>query len=128
MSARDVIAKAAWDAHRRCESYDQYAVRILTALTSAGFRILSPDEVDAVTVEKCAEAGKAAIEDEAVDLEGIRDSYIEARTTGIHAGRRIPPDMAKTFASQFHQRADAVDKVADVVAAAIRALAEEKRP
>lgn len=38
----------------RRTSSDRKAIRTIQALTSAGFRILEPDEVDAVTVGRCA--------------------------------------------------------------------------
>jgi hypothetical protein len=47
-------------------------------------------------------------EDEARDLQEIRDSYIEARKTGTHGGRRISDEMAKQFAQQFRERSDAL--------------------
>lgn len=34
---------------------DRYASAILAALTAGGYRIVGPDEVDPVTLEKCAE-------------------------------------------------------------------------
>lgn len=46
MSARDVIAKAL--ATSRHRSADEWADAILNALTSSGYRILGPDELDAV--------------------------------------------------------------------------------
>lgn len=54
--ARDVITEAI-----PCNivyGRPQAADGILRALTTAGFRILGPDEVDPVTVEKCAEVAE----------------------------------------------------------------------
>lgn len=57
--AREIIARAAWDAHRRGGNlYVLWADRIVDALTSTGFRILGPDEIDGLTVEKCAEVAR----------------------------------------------------------------------
>lgn len=52
-------------------------------------------------------------ENEAYDLQGIRDGYIEAKTTGVHAGRKIDPKFAKACAKQFHERSDAVFMAAE---------------
>lgn len=56
--ARDVIARAlasvgAFDSEGEATVVDM-------ALTAAGYRILGPDELDPVTLEKAAEAGKEA--------------------------------------------------------------------
>lgn len=60
--AREIIAQEFRQAHRdtcypdastgECEIASSV---IVASLTAAGFRILGPDEVDPVTVEKCAE-------------------------------------------------------------------------
>jgi hypothetical protein len=39
--------------------YSPQSDAILSALTSSGYRILGPDELDAVTVEKCAEVASS---------------------------------------------------------------------
>jgi hypothetical protein len=56
----------------------------------------------------------------AADLQDTRDSYIEARRTGRHNGRRITVFMAATFAGNFRERSDAVHDCAAHVVAAIR--------
>lgn len=72
MSARDIIIAAAIEADsgpkgsrqfRKHEKeyageYGRYADAELEALTAAGYRILGPDDLDKVTVERCAEAVK----------------------------------------------------------------------
>lgn len=57
--AREIIAGAIADiypepADASYSSALNASVRAIRHLTSAGYRILGPDEVDAVTVEKCA--------------------------------------------------------------------------
>ncbi len=60
--AREIIAKWAWGTETSARGNATMALR---ELSNAGFRILGPDEVDQVTVEKCAEAvecaGRAAL-------------------------------------------------------------------
>lgn len=60
--------------------------------------------------------------DWANDLAATRDSYIEARTTGRHSGRRISEGDAAMYAGQFRERAEAVAGCADEVRTAIRTL------
>lgn len=67
--AREIIAQTFRRAHRdtcypdatsgECEIA---ASAIVAAITSAGFRILGPDEVDQVTLEKAAEAAEEQAE------------------------------------------------------------------
>lgn len=70
--------------------------------------------------EACAQVAESWLIDWAGDLQDTRDSYIEARKSGRHNGRKIPEDMAATFAGQFRERSEAVFGCADNVAAAIR--------
>lgn len=56
-SARDIIAATIPGE----DSQYQLADAILAALTAAGFRVLAPEEVDPVTVEKCAEVANAEV-------------------------------------------------------------------
>lgn len=70
----------------------------------------------------------AQFEIEAHDLSDIRDGYIEAKMTGTHGGRRIPPDMAKTFAGNFHERSDALFLAAEHVTAALASLPQSSAP
>lgn len=65
MSAREIIANAR-HSHACDGGYSvaggAAADAALAALTSAGYRILGPDEVDAVTVEKCTEVAEERAE------------------------------------------------------------------
>lgn len=99
---------------------------ILAALAAEGFSIVETGR-DPVTVEACAKVATKVLEDEAHDLESIRDSYIVARKTGKHAGRRIPDEMALQFAGDFRSRSDAVFQVLPFVVTAIRALSRSTR-
>lgn len=89
------------------------------------------DRLDALSAriqdmrERAAFAAKNALENEAFDLQEIRDGYIEAQKTGKHAGRNIAKDQAKMYAAQFHERSDAVYMAAEHAEAAIRALPTE---
>jgi len=53
--AREIIAKAVEEKLKidGFSSYEEMAEHLTQALTTSGFRILGPDEVDPVTVEKC---------------------------------------------------------------------------
>jgi hypothetical protein len=53
------------------------------------------------------------------DLAATAQTYTEAQASGRHGGRRIPADMAATFATDFSYRADAVLKAGDAVKAAL---------
>ena len=55
--AREIIAKAVEEKLKidGFSSYEEMAEHLTQALTTSGFRILGPDEVDPVTVEKAAE-------------------------------------------------------------------------
>lgn len=55
MSARDVIANRIAG-----PSAKNWADATIAALTAVGYRILGPDEIDPVTVEKCAEVAEHA--------------------------------------------------------------------
>jgi len=124
MSAREIIAKKLKD--MGVHHVDIGAGLLLSGLTAAGYRILGPDDIDPVTVERCARTGQACAESEAYDLQDIRDGYIEAITTGKHGGRSIKPEHAKEFARKFGERSDTVFMAAENVAAAIRRLSEEE--
>ncbi len=56
---------------------------------------------------------------EGADLLDIRDGYIEARTTGVHGGRKIDPNFAKECAVKFGERSDAVYMAADSLQRAV---------
>ena len=58
----------------------------------------------------------------AADLYATFEGYVEAKTSGLHAGRRIDAGNADMYAKQFRERAEAVAGSADYVATAIRAL------
>lgn len=74
--------------------------------------------------EEAAKAAKDWLDVWAADLWATFESYIEAQTSGKHAGRRIDAATAKMFAGQFREQAEAVAGCSDGVAAAIRALAK----
>jgi len=76
----------------------------------------------AAALEEAAKVAKGWLNDWANELFATRDAYIEAQSSGRHAGRRIDPSNAKMYAGQFRERAEAVAGCADEVAAAIRAL------
>ncbi|MHA6684441.1 hypothetical protein [Mesorhizobium sp. A556] len=69
MSARDVIARTIQTYLRHdnptFSGTNLFAHGVLEALTTAGYRILGPDELDPVTVERCA---AIAIEQANADL------------------------------------------------------------
>lgn len=48
------------------------------------------------------------LNNEAFDLSAIRDSYIEAKKTGLHNGRRIKPEFATACVSEFKARSDSL--------------------
>lgn len=70
--------------------------------------------------EECAQKAHDWLSEWANDLHDTFESYVEAKTTGTHGGRRIQPQMADMFAKQFRERSDAVANCADPLAAAIR--------
>lgn len=72
------------------------------------------------------EFAKRLAETEAHDLQDIRDGYIEARKSGVHAGRRIPAPMAHAFAGNFHERSDAVYQFSEQFAREIEAATLNK--
>lgn len=76
-------------------------------------------------MEEAAEVADDWLKNEAYDLSDIRDGYIEARNSGYHAGRKISDEQARSFASKFGHRSDAVYICADHVSEAIRAKARE---
>lgn len=62
MSARDVIEQALMKA-----THLPFGTRaVLEALTAAGYRLIGPDELDRVTVERCADLAKSF--DERTDI------------------------------------------------------------
>ncbi len=73
-------------------------------------------------LEEAAKAAKELLEDEGTDLQAISDGYVDALSSGVHGGRKIPRDFAKTCADRFKERSDAVYQMGGHVAAAIRAL------
>ena len=70
--------------------------------------------------ERAATRAHFWLSDWASSLAATWESYIDAKRTGIHGGRRIKPDDADLYAKQFRERAEAVGDCADQVAAAIR--------
>jgi len=48
------------------------------------------------------------LEDWGSDLEDTAEAYQEAMLSGTFNGRKIPIDMAKIYAKQFHEKAEAV--------------------
>jgi hypothetical protein len=68
----------------------------------------------------CKKTAKIVLEDEAGDLAAILDEYIKSMQTGMHKGRRLDKAAAKSYATAFAERADAVNQMADHVSAAIR--------
>lgn len=91
----------------------------------AAWQAPRPDLTDAVrekAIDDAAGAARNNLENWASDLDDTKDSYIEARRTGIHAGRRISPEMAKQFAGEFRQRAEAVQESVEHTVKAILAL------
>lgn len=76
-------------------------------------------------MEEAAKVAEEWLENEAHDLSDVRDGYIEARKSGRYEGRKISDDQARSFASEFRHRSDAVHICADYVSAAIRAKAQE---
>ena len=85
---------------------------------------LEADTAAAVATEReaCAECVKMMLEDEGISLQQISDTYRDAMVSGIHNGRKMPKDAAKSFARHFAERSDAVYQMGDHAAAAIRAL------
>lgn len=81
----------------------------------------SPDD-RAGALDRAAATASAFLAQEGDDLNEIAQGYIEARSSGRHAGRRIPEEMATSFAVQFQHRADAVLKCSQAVAGIILAL------
>lgn len=73
-------------------------------------------------IEDAAGAARHNLENWASDLDETKDTYIEAGRTGTHAGRRISPELAKQFAGEFRQRAEAVQESVDHTVKAILAL------
>lgn len=74
--ARDVIARAlasvgAFDSEGEATVVDM-------ALTAAGYRILGPDEVDPVTVERIAEFAKSEFQRNFESPVGWRDQFADA--------------------------------------------------
>lgn len=62
--AREIIHSELISLIRKDKAKQPWPDAIIYALTSAGFRILGPDEIDGPTVEKCAEiVERAAPED-----------------------------------------------------------------
>jgi len=58
------------------------------------------------------------VENDAADLWGICDDYIEGKI------QRCPDRMRRVFAGQFRERADAVDQIATQLRARIQQMAE----
>ena len=86
-------------------------------------RLYTQDQLDAAVRaerERCATKAHGWLKNWAADLFGTWESYIEAKASGRHNGRRISEGDADMFAKQFRERAEAVDDCADHVAAAIR--------
>ena len=87
--------------------------------------IYTQDQLDAAVRaerERCATKAHGWLKNWAADLFGTWESYIEAKASGRHNGRRMSEGDADMFAKQFRERAEAVDDCADHVAAAIREL------
>lgn len=74
MSAREIIHRELVSLIRKDKAKQPWPDAILSALTSSGYRILGPDELDAVTVEECAE-----------HLEGWGDMYGDNAANAIRA-------------------------------------------
>ena len=55
-----------------------------------------------------ARAALRLIEIEAFDMHDIHLGYCDAMSDGRHAGRKIPKRVARKFASNFNDRADAL--------------------
>lgn len=70
-------------------------------------------------LEAAAKRAENVLEEWSHDLYETCNDYITARTTGIMAGRRIKPDMAKLFAYEFKERSEAVYGCIDMVKKAI---------
>lgn len=93
-----------------------------------GEPVFTADAIDAAYrrgIEDAAQVAWHTLKDEAADLFAICESYIEAKKSGTHNGRRIKAKDADLFAKPFRERADAVNMCANHVAAAIRAKAGE---
>jgi hypothetical protein len=126
MIPREITAKMIERCARALLTPHQRADEILSALSAAGYRLIGPGELDRETIERCASKAESWLTDWAYDLEDTRDGYIEARSSGVHAGRKIKPEMAKAFAQQFRQRSEAVAGCASPVAAALRTLQSQE--
>jgi hypothetical protein len=74
--------------------------------------------------ESAANVARDWLNEWAGDLAETRDSYIEAKRSGRHSGRRMSLDDADFYAKQFRERAEAVAGCADQVANAIRSRKE----
>lgn len=106
-TAREIIARACPWGERNPTSL-AVADEVIVSLAFAGFRIVGPDEVDAVTVEKCAEVA---------DLCAAQEKS-EVRQDGVKPGASATAVIGHIYAMAE----------ASAIATAIRTLAEEKRP
>lgn len=75
--------------------------------------------VDAVRV---AAFVRTWLEDWGIDLQHTCDSYRDAMVSGRHNGRKIPNDMARKFAAEFKERADAVYPLGELLEKDVLAL------
>lgn len=101
------------------EVFDIMCDRVRRSLARAG---LEAGKAEESMRERAATCGADTLNAWAADLYATFEGYVEAKTTGLHAGRRIDAGNADMYAKQFRERAEAVAGSADYVATAIRAL------
>jgi len=78
------------------------------------------DAATAKATERAALKAADALHDWSADLYATFESYVEAKTTGKHSGRRISREACSLYASQFRERSEAVAGCVDIVTDAIR--------
>ena len=104
---------------------DYFGKTAIAAWNRRPAQTYTQDQLDAAVRaerERCATKAHGWLKNWAADLFGTWESYIEAKASGRHNGRRMSEGDADMFAKQFRERAEAVDDCADHVAAAIREL------
>ncbi len=84
--AHEIIAA---ELDRHCISPSSRAAGVIAALRAAGFRILGPDEVDPVTVEKCAEVAAGFADQTDYDLEPEAAVAESVTANGIASAIRV---------------------------------------
>jgi len=84
--------------------------------------VVDATEVRNKALDDAAWAAQRLLENWSGDLYATFESYVVARRTGTHNGRKIPESMARTFAHDFKERSEAVSDCVEHVVNAIRKL------